>query len=184
MICGGINIHCNPIAFSVNLRIASCTLNLWTKFYFWRAVISRSFFHFSILKGEENFIPFDRNGELKLFRLLRGMNGPQCNPTPLAPRILFLFTDGYFSDEPKRGAERLCESNILLVIIRIGKFNVKSINELAIPCGIVVSHRLAIPELIQEIRVNSFVCGTLGVWTDFHLRDISPQTCLKRLLVN
>ena len=151
-----------PLLFLVNLRIASCRLNLWTKFYFWRAVISRSFFNFSILKGEENFIPFDRNGELKLFRLLRGMNGPQCNPTPLAPRILFLFTDGYFSDEPKRGAERLCESNILLVIIRIGKFNVKSINELAIPCGIVVSHRLAIPELIQEIRVIHLFAARLA----------------------
>jgi len=100
-------------------------------------------------------MPFDQNGDLKLFRLLRGMNGPQCNPTPVAPRILFLFTDGHFTDEPKRGAERLCESNILLVIIRIGKYDVKRTSDLAVPCGIVVSHRVPMSQLIQQIRVRN-----------------------------
>lgn len=104
---------------------------------------------------EENYNPYDQNGHLNINRLINGRT-KECNSQVLAPRILFLFTDGYFSDDPAVAAQQLCAHNILLVVISIGNYNLRSIAQLTDMCGIMVRVTLNIGDVMELVRVNGF----------------------------
>jgi len=69
-------------------------------------------------------------------------------------RILFLFSDAYSIDDPRPAVKRLCEAGIVLILIGIGRVNIRGQEDLVAFCGLGFGIDIPVPEVIEKIKVR------------------------------
>ncbi|CAK8697348.1 unnamed protein product [Clavelina lepadiformis] len=119
--------------------------------YIGRALDFSRLKQFYLLLGEEIFIPDSARSVEKNKEKAKESSDDEV----IIPRkILFLFSDAYSVDDPRPAARRLCENDIIPVLIGTGRVNIRGQDDLTSFCGLSFGIDIPVPEVIHALKIH------------------------------
>ena len=74
-------------------------------------------------------------------------------------RILFLFSDALSMDDPGSAGRRLCQNNIIPVVIGIGQVSLREVERIKSYCGVYYGIDTPVENVIENLKVTSQNCN-------------------------
>ena len=85
----------------------------------------------------------------------RGTGEKRNNGVTPNRKVLFLFTDAQSIDDPAMAAKRLCQNNIVIVVIGVGRVSKKGKQRLQSYCGLYFGIDISSSSVITKLKVKS-----------------------------